>query len=441
MVFHHIDIKACVLAILIAAISWIIHIVVIKRLTSPLRKIPGPRTWSLLGNTLQLMQESAGDSHLRFLGPIIGNGLFLLEGPTHAHYRKIINPAFKYSKIKGDVQVGVAIKIIDFVYTKPLYASNHFWFSEMMPMFQHFTDILAEKWRKEIDSKDQGKAVICVQDNLTKLTLDIICKSSFGYDCNALTDESVKISQCFNTVLQNLAVNWRNFIPMYKSLPTPDNLKIRRSLNLAHQLVDKVIEEKLQETDSIKESSCLLDSMISLKQEDNTPALTKQELHDQVMTFMLAGHETTSVALTWALYALANNPKIQIKARREIKDVLNNCDEISCEKLDELLYLGNVIKESLRHPDYFEDPEMFNPDRWDTTAKNVNPYAYLPFLIGSRTCIGYKFALMEMKLILANLLAKFSFNIVPNFEFKRRQFITMKPVPDLNLMVSRVVDS
>ncbi|RDD44412.1 Cytochrome P450 4F1 [Trichoplax sp. H2] len=432
MVFQHIDIKACVLAVLIAAISWIIHIVVIKRLTSPLRKIPGPRTWSLLGNTLQLMQESAGDSHLRFLGPIIGNGLFLLEGPTHAHYRKIINPAFKYSKIK-----------------------------EMMPMFQHFTDILAEKWRKEIDSKDQGKAVICVQDNLTKLTLDIICKSAFGYDCNALTDESVKISQCFNTVLQNLAVNWRNFIPMYKSLPTPDNLKIRRSLNLAHQLVDKVIEEKLQETDSIKESSCLLDSMISLKQEDNTPALTKQELHDQVMTFMLAGHETTSVALTWALYALANNPKIQIKARREIKDVLNNCDEISCEKLDELLYLGNVIKESLRlytpasvtsrqalsddylgvHPDYFEDPEMFNPDRWDTTAKNVNPYAYLPFLIGSRTCIGYKFALMEMKLILANLLAKFSFNIVPNFKFKRRQFITMKPVPDLNLMVSRVVDS
>ena len=95
----------------------------------------------------------------------------------------------------------------------------------------------------------------------------------------------------------------------------------------------------------------------------------------------------------------------------------------------------------IRHPDYFEDPETFNPDRWDSTAKVVNTYAYLPFLIGPRICIGNKFALLELKLILVNLLSKFSFDVVPNFVFKRKQFVTMKPVPNLRLFVSPVIEN
>ncbi|EDV21858.1 uncharacterized protein TRIADDRAFT_7839, partial [Trichoplax adhaerens] len=136
---------------------------------------------------------------------------------------------------------------------------------------------------------------------------------------------------------------------------------------------------------------------------------------------------TTSVALAWTLYALANNPAVQVKARQEIFKVVQTGDNITWDTFDKLPYLDNVIKESLRlyppvplifrqaiaddkigeyfipkgsiitiippyrFPSYFQEPLKFDPDRWDNSAKNTSPYAYLPFLRGPRTCIGSKF--------------------------------------------------
>ncbi|EDV27166.1 uncharacterized protein TRIADDRAFT_7968, partial [Trichoplax adhaerens] len=145
-------------------------------------------------------------------------------------------------------------------------------------------------------------------------------------------------------------------------------------------------------------------------------------------TFLFTGHETTSVSMTWTLYALASNPDVQEKVRREIRMVLEEHHLITLDVLEKLPYLENAIKESLRlfspapmtfrvainddkidkydipkgtvitivppHryalPDYFPDPLQFNPDRWED-SNYTDKYSYVPFLAGPRTCIGNKF--------------------------------------------------
>ena len=90
----------------------------------------------------------------------------------------------------------------------------------------------------------------------------------------------------------------------------------------------------------------------------------------------------------------------------------------------------------LRRPDIWPDPEKFDPDRF--LNKEVSPYEWMPFVQGPRMCIGYKFALLEMKLVLAMLIRSLKFEVIPGFKVKRKQRITMRPDPNLQLRVSRV---
>ena len=89
-----------------------------------------------------------------------------------------------------------------------------------------------------------------------------------------------------------------------------------------------------------------------------------------------------------------------------------------------------------RLPEYFPEPLKFNPDRWQSI--NSDRYSYIPFLAGPRTCIGNRFALTEMKTILAILLNKLSFRLVPETEIIRKMRLTMRPSPDLKLRISTI---
>ncbi|RDD40334.1 Cytochrome P450 4c21 [Trichoplax sp. H2] len=463
----------------------------ISKLVSPLNKIPGLPTWSPLGHLLIIMKEPPGDPYLQwseqhggivrycfpiysqrvaitdpeyikhvlvtqctkyrkplrtkaFLGDLIGEGLLLLEGQKHAKVRKIINPTFKYNKIK-----------------------------EMAPVFQNFAQLLVNYWQNEIDERGDQKATLNVHQDFARITLDIICKCAFDYDCNSLTNENNQVSVAFRKIIGGLTLNWTYLVPGFKYLPTSSNRERSRALSICHSTVKKVINQKL-EKGPIDEEKCLLDILLSLKDEENNPSFTGKELQDQIMTFMAAGHETTSVALTWTLYALASNPELQEKVRKEICKVIQPSDNITWSTFDELPFLENVIKESLRlYPPapltfreataddklgkyfipkgttiailaphrsskYFEEPLKFNPDRWDNSAKNTSPYAYMPFLRGPRICIGSKFALTEMKCILSLLLSNFSFQPYPNQQIERKLHITMRPYPPLKLIVSPV---
>lgn len=166
-------------------------------------------------------------------------------------------------------------------------------------------------------------------------------------------------------------------------------------------------------------------------------------IRDQLMTMLIAGHDTGTAALSWALYALAAHPDIQAKARAEIDAVLGDAPP-TAENIDSLIYLEQVVNETLRmyppihlgsrmaaqdlhfkdhvirkdtrvlysifltqrNPAYWDDPNTFNPDRFAPEIKH-EPYNFLPFGGGPRNCIGMAFAQVEMRVVLARLLQRF----------------------------------
>lgn len=215
-------------------------------------------------------------------------------------------------------------------------------------------------------------------------------------------------------------------------------------------------------------------------------------------------HETTSVALSWGLYLLAQHQDIQDQLRQEVEQLFNGIDASlpifsdfmqavqegrlesfveqanipSYDAINNLRLLNNVCKETMRlyppvpmtnristkdttfghyyvpkgttificpmvsHHDprwWGKDVEQFRPSRWDDAPANqISPYIYLPFLAGGRQCIGYRFALMEFKVLLSILILNLKFSPVPGFVPRQKQQVTLRPYPSMKLMVEQV---
>ncbi|XP_035217884.1 cytochrome P450 4C1-like isoform X2 [Stegodyphus dumicola] len=182
----------------------------------------------------------------------------------------------------------------------------------------------------------------------------------------------------------------------------------------------------------------------------NDPTFTLQDAQDEINTFIVAGHATTAVTLNWSTYLLGLYPEVQEKVVQELNDIFGDDihRDVTCDDLKNMKYLDKVLKEVMRiypaapliainykenkkignyvvpkdtlcllclyklHRDekYFPNPEEFDPERFSPeNCKARHPHSYIPFSVGQRTCIGYQFALMEVKVILSKLLQKFKF--------------------------------
>jgi len=220
----------------------------------------------------------------------------------------------------------------------------------------------------------------------------------------------------------------------------------------------------------------ILDILIETRDEDTGKTFTDTQLRDHVLTFLFAGHETTSTAITWTLYELTKHPEIQKKLHEEVDNVLGDKPVNSFDQVEQLKYLNMVMKESLRYyppvpmvmrnvanddillnykipknlmvvispyaihhnPKYYDNPETFNPENFsEEKIKNRHPYAFIPFLTGERNCIGMKFAMLEFKVIMAMLFQKFEFSLVPNQNITKRSAVTMRPFPEVLLTIKK----
>jgi cytochrome P450 len=180
---------------------------------------------------------------------------------------------------------------------------------------------------------------------------------------------------------------------------------------------------------------------------DDPESFTFDDIQEEVDTFMFEGHDTTKSAINWTLYAIATNQEVQQRLHREIDQLIGGSNHmLSVDDLNKFEYLDCVIKESLRiypavpfierilsenafidgkqllkgtqatlfiyqvHRDerVFPDPEKFKPERFSSeNTLNRHAYAYIPFSAGKRNCIGQKFAMMEIKVVLIKLLSKY----------------------------------
>ncbi|KAF7725053.1 hypothetical protein EC973_000460 [Apophysomyces ossiformis] len=386
----------------------------------------------------------------QFIVPVIGEGLIVAEGATHRFQRKMLNPAFSVHALR-----------------------------QMVPLMAKPAWSLRDKWIQAIDADPTGAPAINVSATLSAVTLDIIALAGFGEDFQLIADSTNhRLSQAYKDVSlgdQLIHRILRVLFPIYGRFPNRGARQIEHAIQTLDEETSAIVRKNMAEPNGDN----MLTRMIHEVDPDTGRQMSMKELQAQCLTFMAAGHETIATALTWCLWLLAKHQDVQTVLREEIKTLLKNDGDIpSYEELNQLHLLNNVCKETLRlippvpvtyrvaceeltlrdrvvpkgtlivlsplashlsSKFWGEDVDQFKPSRWDELpAKNVSPYVYMPFLAGPHQCIGNKFALIEMKMILCTLIKDFCFTEKPGFRFKRQHVLVTRPSPNMTLIVQRV---
>ncbi|KAG2339110.1 cytochrome P450 [Suillus weaverae] len=431
-----------------------------------------------LNHVLTHSSDYQKPSQVRYnLSRILGEGVLFVEGAQHRQQRRIMNPAFGPAQIRAltDIFISKSIKLRD-VWSTMTIASEHAARIDIMP------------W-------------------LSKMTLDVIGLAGFNYEFDALntTGKPNELNQAFSVMFsasQQISIipMLKAWIPLLRWIPTDRDRKIdaaqktmgRIGSQLLHDAKAAVLSSHgAEKGGSIEKSSLQGRDLLSLLVRANmaTDIPENQRISDedvlaQVPTFLVAGHETTSTATTWALYALCLRPDIQTKLREELLTV--ETETPSMDELVALSYLDAVVRETLRlhapvpstvriamkddilpvdtpftdkygvvhdgikvskgDPIFIPilainrseaiwgtDAQEFNPDRWaslpEVASQVPGVWGHLmTFLGGPRACIGYRFSLVEMKALLFTLVRAFEFELaVPASDVGKRSTIVQRP--------------
>lgn len=369
---------------------------------------------------------------LGIIGRILGNGLVTSEGDFWRHQRRLIQPAFHRERIAAYGEVMVA-----------------------------YTNRMLTRW--------QAGEIHDVHEDMMRLTLEIAAKTLFDVD---MADQADEVGQALAFAIAYFDQWQRNPIAMLlpENVPTPGNLRSRKVI----QRLDAIAYELIrQRRESGQDTGDLLSMLLHTQYEDGSQ-ITDQQVRDEVMTILLAGHDTTALAMTWMLYLLSQHPEVEAKLVTELQTVLNGRNPTFAD-LPQLRYTDRVVKEALRlyppvwgmarrantdseiggypipkgsviilsqwvtqrNSRYFDQPEDFNPDRWaDGLAQRLPTYAYFPFGGGPRVCIGKSFAQMEAVLLLATMAQKFQFTLVPGQEVEPWPAFTLRPKQGIKMVLS-----
>lgn len=350
---------------------------------------------------------------------MLGSGLLTAEGEAWKRQRRLAQPAFSRDRVASYGQC-----------------------------FAESAAQMLTSWRAE--------AVVDIHREMMNLTLRVVVRALFEME----TTSTDRISRCLNTVMLN-SVGGRLLLPAFvRHLPIPGMRDVRHAVDDMNTAVYAILRER---RGSGKQSSGDLLSILMRARDEDGSALTDEQLRDELMTFLLAGHETTALALSWAFYLLSQNTDDEAKLHEELDRVLGGrLPDMS--SLASLPFLDRVIKETLRlyppawsvartviddfelegyripagsnvvmsqwimHRDrrYFDQPEKFDPDRWSTAAcQNLPRFAYFPFGGGPRQCIGAAFATTEAMLILATIAQK--------YRLVSAETAPISPVPSMTL--------
>jgi cytochrome P450 len=274
-----------------------------------------------------------------------------------------------------------------------------------------------------------------IQQETMRLTFAIVGKTLFGAEVEG---DAREVGAALTQALLALERRVESFsVVLPDSVPTPNQLRLRRAVRTLDRLVYRIIAERRA---SGADGADLLSMLMQARDEDGS-GMSDRQLRDEVMTLVLAGHETTALALTWATYLLGHHPAAEARLHAELDQVLGGRLPTAAD-LPRLTYTGMVISEALRlyppawmiervtlrdtviggralrrdttillspwtlHRDsrWFERPMAFEPERWDDGLSQRLPrFAYVPFGGGPRQCIGNTFALVEATLVLASI--------------------------------------
>jgi len=367
----------------------------------------------------------------QFLSRALGQGLVTSEGTLWRKQRRVAQPAFRRSAI-GDLAARMSEAAQDKV----------------------------AGWR---DNQRIGLA-----QEMTSLTLRIAGETLFDID---ISNKSSELS-CYVNELQDFfqkAIT-SPLVALFPKAPLPANLHFNRCISSLDRIIFQIIEQRRKSPSS---KATLLQLFMDARDDDGY-SMSDRQLRDEVITMLLAGHETTANTLVWTQYLLAKHPKIADKVSLELDMVLAGSAPTH-ENIAQLTYLAQVLKESLRlyppawsmgrraeqedkilgktipkgtivllspyvihrQPGIWPSPNDFDPDRFAAEKGSPAKGTYWPFLIGPRKCIGEHFAMTEALIVLATVLSKFKLNLVNDIEVSCDPSVTLRPKSEIYVKLSK----
>jgi cytochrome P450 len=295
---------------------------------------------------------------------------------------------------------------------------------------------------------------------MTEITLRIAARTLFGTDVAddvaTMRGASFTMTDHFRSRLFSLMI----LLP--DSVPTPGNRRYMRSVRSLNALVDRIIAERRAKAAAADD---LLDMLLGARDEAGQ-GMTDRQLRDEVMTLLLAGHDTTALALTWTFVLLAQHPAVEARLLAEVDGVLGGRPPTAADA-PHLPYTEQVFAETLRlyptawaigreairdttiagqrvrkgtnvlmspwvihrDPRFYDEPAAFRPERWaDGLERRLPRFAYVPFGGGQRVCIGSSFAQLEATLLLARIAQRFRLALAnPGQPIQPLPVVTLRP--------------
>jgi cytochrome P450 len=374
----------------------------------------------------------------RNLKPLIGEGLLTSDGDFWLRQRRLVQPAFHKMRIHA--------------------------FGRLMT---ETTLELVERWEKPAQPEP-----VDITMEMMRLTLSIVGKALFSRD---LSEEAAIVGDAFSVANEEISLRFRSFMNPPSWVPTRRNRGFKLALKSLNKVVDEIITARRAELDKVgnRKDQDLLSMLLNAKDENSGEGMTDSQLRDEVMTLLLAGHETTANTLSWAWYLLSQNPQAEHRLHEELKHVLDGRTP-TIDDLPRLEYTRAVIQETLRlyppawmisrkaiqedefngylipagaiieispfvthrHPRYWTNPDHFIPERFhNNRLEKREPFAYFPFGGGPRLCIGRDFAMAEAQLVLATIASRYCLELVPGHPVEPEPLITLRPKYGLQMVI------
>jgi len=364
------------------------------------------------------------------LAQVLGNGLVNSDGDVWRRHRRMIQPAFQPKRL-----------------------------AEYAAAMIRESEGVAARW--------QHGQVYDMTDEMTELTLRIVCQTLFSHDVTGAAND---VGRAMVT-LQN-SMSRPDLLPQW--MPSPNRKRIADAIGLFDKIIYDLIDARTA-NDPDAPADLLQRMVDAVDTEGDGKGLTRTEVRDELVTMFIAGHETTSQALTWTWYLLSQNPEAERKLHAELDSVLGDRAP-TYEDLPKLVYTEQVLKESMRiyppvfmlarraeedavigtytipagsevvmwlymthhDPRWFPQPDEFRPERFTPeNEKKLPKLAYLPFGAGGRACIGKIFAMNEARLAMATMAQKFRFELDPSQKIALKPRLTLSPKHGMRMRAVR----